>query len=36
VKSLRRDDHREDETCWLHGERWCLSRCDTDGDEPAS
>ena len=26
VKSLRRDSHREDETCWLHGESWCLSR----------
>jgi len=31
VKSLRRDDHREDETCWLHGEGWCLSRQDSDG-----
>ncbi len=26
VKSLRRDPHAEDETCWLHGEGWCLSR----------
>ena len=26
VKSLRRDDHNEDKTCWLHGEGWCLSR----------
>jgi protein-L-isoaspartate(D-aspartate) O-methyltransferase len=26
VKSLRRDIHRKDETCWLHGEGWCLSR----------
>jgi len=25
VKSLRRDNHREDETCWFHGEGWCLS-----------
>jgi len=25
VKSLRRDNHQEDETCWLHGEGWCLS-----------
>ncbi|TRL32752.1 methyltransferase domain-containing protein [Methylosinus sporium] len=26
VKSLRCDAHAEDETCWLHGEGWCLSR----------
>ena len=26
VKSLRRDPHAEDESCWLHGEGWCLSR----------
>jgi protein-L-isoaspartate(D-aspartate) O-methyltransferase len=26
VRSLRRDSHREDETCWLHGDGWCLSR----------
>jgi protein-L-isoaspartate(D-aspartate) O-methyltransferase len=26
VKSLRRDTHGKDETCWLHGEGWCLSR----------
>jgi protein-L-isoaspartate(D-aspartate) O-methyltransferase len=26
VKSLRRDRHAEDETCWLHGDGWCLSR----------
>ncbi len=25
VKSLRRDPHAEDETCWLHGDGWCLS-----------
>jgi protein-L-isoaspartate(D-aspartate) O-methyltransferase len=24
VKSLRRDNHGEDETCWLHGDGWCL------------
>jgi protein-L-isoaspartate(D-aspartate) O-methyltransferase len=30
VKSLRRDNHREDETCWLHGEGWCLSRQEPD------
>jgi protein-L-isoaspartate(D-aspartate) O-methyltransferase len=26
VRSLRRDTHGEDETCWLHAEGWCLSR----------
>ncbi len=26
VRSLRRDAHDPDETCWLHGEGWCLSR----------
>jgi protein-L-isoaspartate(D-aspartate) O-methyltransferase len=26
VKSLRRDGHGKDETCWLHGRGWCLSR----------
>ena len=26
VRSLRRDRHTEDETCWLHGAGWCLSR----------
>ena len=26
VKSLRRDPHPEEETCWLHGDGWCLSR----------
>ena len=26
VRSLRRDSHSEDETCWLHGSGWCLSR----------
>ncbi|MGH7116617.1 MAG: protein-L-isoaspartate O-methyltransferase family protein [Stellaceae bacterium] len=25
VKSLRRDSHSEDGTCWLHGAGWCLS-----------
>jgi protein-L-isoaspartate(D-aspartate) O-methyltransferase len=24
VKSLRRDNHTEDETCWFHGKGWCL------------
>jgi protein-L-isoaspartate(D-aspartate) O-methyltransferase len=26
VKSLRRDAHAQDDSCWLHGEGWCLSR----------
>jgi protein-L-isoaspartate(D-aspartate) O-methyltransferase len=26
VQSLRRDDHAEDGTCWLHGTACCLSR----------
>jgi protein-L-isoaspartate(D-aspartate) O-methyltransferase len=25
VKSLRRDHHSIEETCWLHGDSWCLS-----------
>ena len=25
VKSLRRDHHPEEDTCWLHGDVWCLS-----------
>jgi protein-L-isoaspartate(D-aspartate) O-methyltransferase len=30
VKSLRRDNHAKDETCWLHGKGWCLSRRELD------
>ena len=26
VKSLRREAHDEDATCWLHADGWCLSR----------
>ncbi|SJZ57646.1 protein-L-isoaspartate(D-aspartate) O-methyltransferase [Enhydrobacter aerosaccus] len=26
LKSLRRDDHEKDDTCWLHGAGWCLSK----------
>jgi protein-L-isoaspartate(D-aspartate) O-methyltransferase len=26
VRSLRRDPHAKDETCWLHGDGWCLSK----------
>jgi protein-L-isoaspartate(D-aspartate) O-methyltransferase len=29
VKSLRRDTHTKNETCWLHERGWCLSRLDT-------
>jgi hypothetical protein len=25
VKSLRRDRYSTEETCWLHGDDWCLS-----------
>lgn len=28
VKSLRRDQHQADETCWLHTENFCLSVSD--------
>jgi protein-L-isoaspartate(D-aspartate) O-methyltransferase len=31
VKSLRRDNHTKDETCWFHGKGWCLSRKESDG-----
>ncbi len=26
MRSLRRDPHARDETCWLHGDGWCLSK----------
>jgi protein-L-isoaspartate(D-aspartate) O-methyltransferase len=26
LKSLRRDVHDADESCWLHGDGWCLSK----------
>ncbi|MDH3472325.1 MAG: methyltransferase domain-containing protein [Rhodospirillales bacterium] len=25
IRSLRRDEHGRDESCWLHGAGWCLS-----------
>ena len=31
VKSLRRESHAQDETCWLHGGGCCLSRREPDG-----
>ena len=30
VKSIRTDGHVEDESCWLHGEGWCVSRRELD------
>ena len=33
VKSLRRDNHREDETCWFHGEGWGLSSQEAAGQD---
>jgi protein-L-isoaspartate(D-aspartate) O-methyltransferase len=27
VRSLRCDPHEKDQTCWLHGQGWCFSRC---------
>jgi protein-L-isoaspartate(D-aspartate) O-methyltransferase len=35
VKSLRCEPHAEDETCWLHGEGWCLSRAPLPEDPAA-
>jgi protein-L-isoaspartate(D-aspartate) O-methyltransferase len=26
VRSLRRDAHEADDSCWLHGDGWCLSK----------
>ena len=26
VRSLRRDPHQPDGTCWLHRDGWCLSK----------
>lgn len=26
MRSLRRDAHQPDESCWLHGKDWCLSK----------
>jgi protein-L-isoaspartate(D-aspartate) O-methyltransferase len=30
VQSIRTDAHVEDDSCWLHGEGWCLSRRATE------
>ena len=32
VRSLRCDAHAKDNSCWLHGEGWCLSRLAPDFD----
>jgi protein-L-isoaspartate(D-aspartate) O-methyltransferase len=34
VKSVRTDRHIEDETCWLHGDGWCVSRREPDQAAP--
>ena len=36
VKSLRRKPHAEDETCWLHGDGWCLSRREITAEPKTS
>jgi protein-L-isoaspartate(D-aspartate) O-methyltransferase len=36
LKTVRRDAHDEDETCWLHGQGWCLSRRDLVAAEASS
>jgi protein-L-isoaspartate(D-aspartate) O-methyltransferase len=30
VQSIRADPHAEEESCWLHGEGWCLSRLENE------
>ncbi len=35
VRSIRTDPHVEDESCWLHGEGWCLSRSERDASSSA-
>ncbi len=34
VRSVRTDRHRENDTCWLHGDGWCLSRRELDPAQP--
>lgn len=34
IKSLRRDQHPESETCWLHAEGWCISKLQPARTEP--
>lgn len=33
VRSLRRDDHEEQPTCWMHGSSFCLSRVRCSADD---
>ena len=33
VRSLRRDVHAQDESCWLHGNGWCFSRLAPIADQ---
>jgi protein-L-isoaspartate(D-aspartate) O-methyltransferase len=35
VRSLRRDIHAKDDSCWLHGSGWCFSRL-APADEPCA
>jgi protein-L-isoaspartate(D-aspartate) O-methyltransferase len=34
VKSLRRDAHEKEETCWLHGNGWCFSTREPVAAQP--
>ncbi len=36
VKSLRCGPHERDQSCWLHGDGWCFSRCEPVAAEPAA
>jgi protein-L-isoaspartate(D-aspartate) O-methyltransferase len=36
VKSLRCDAHARDESCWLHGDRWCFSTREPIQSETAT
>jgi protein-L-isoaspartate(D-aspartate) O-methyltransferase len=35
VRSVRTDRHVENETCWLHGDGWCVSRREPDHAQQA-
>lgn len=35
VRSLRRDTHQKDATCWLHGDGWCFSKSEPAAAEVA-
>lgn len=36
IKSLRRAPHAEEESCWLHGDGWCLCRREIAAEPPAA